>query len=313
MFGTARMRVIMSHDNPPTPCGVYPRGETQDYTVVINGTGNVPPPIPIGLNATNITTASARIYWTPDSTAASYNLRYKKVTETTWTIAPLNDTTISLPGLSSITDYNYAVEAIGGVGNSGYTATQTFTTLGAPLPINAVELTAKRQGANVLVSWTTKSEQNSAHFDVERSEDGINFMKVGQVEAAGFSTNLRSYRFTDVQAAKTMLFYRLKMMDADASYKLSTVRVVAKADDDMTAFLLYPNPAISFVTIALTEAAVKDMRVQVTNQIGQIVKTTLISKGTQLIKLDISVLPKGIYAVTIIGNEVVKVKKLIVR
>ncbi|MGF2414501.1 MAG: GEVED domain-containing protein, partial [Ferruginibacter sp.] len=127
-LGTARMRVIMSHDSPPTPCGVYARGETQDYTVLINDTSTVPPPIPIGLNATNITTASARIFWTPDSTAVSYNMRYKKLTETTWTVAPVNDTTITLPGLSSITNYDYAVEAVGGVGNSGYTATQAFTT-----------------------------------------------------------------------------------------------------------------------------------------------------------------------------------------
>ncbi|MBK9485091.1 MAG: fibronectin type III domain-containing protein [Chitinophagaceae bacterium] len=142
LLGTARMRVIMSHDSPPTPCGVYPRGETQDYTVQINDTSTVPPPIPTGLNANNITTSSARIYWTPDSTAASYNLRYKRFSETTWTIAPLNDTTITLPGLSSITDYDYAVEAVGSVGRSGFTATQAFTTLGSPLPINGVTITA---------------------------------------------------------------------------------------------------------------------------------------------------------------------------
>ncbi|MBL0201574.1 MAG: hypothetical protein IPP81_15950 [Chitinophagaceae bacterium] len=33
--------------------------------------------------------------------------------------------------------------------------------------------------ANVLVSWTTQSEQNSARFDVERSDDGVYFTKVG--------------------------------------------------------------------------------------------------------------------------------------
>jgi hypothetical protein len=307
------MRVIMSHDSPPTPCGVYPRGETQDYTALIGDTSTVPPPIPIGLNATNITTASARIYWTPDNTAASYNLRYKKITETTWTIASISDTTLTVPGLSSITDYNYAVEAIGGVGNSGYTATQTFTTLGGPLPINAVDITAKRQGANVLVNWTTASEQNSAWFDVERSYDGSNFIKIGQVQAAGYSTNLRSYRFTDVNAAKSLLFYRLKMVDADGSYKLSLVRVVTKADAGMQEFILYPNPAVTYVKITLMEPAAKDLQLQITNQMGQIVKSDRVSTGTQLITLDVSQLPKGIYAVVLRGNDAVQVKKLIVR
>ncbi len=312
-LGVARMRVVMSHDSPATPCGVYARGETEDYTVVVSDTSTVPPAIPIGLNVSNITNTSARIYWTPDSTAASYNLRYKKITETTWTIASITDTTITLPGLSSITDYDYACEAVGSAGRSGFTATQTFTTLGGPLPINGVDITAKRQGANVLVSWTTQSEQNSASFDIERSDDGINFIKIGQVQAAGFSTYLRSYRFTDFNVAKSLLFYRLKMVDADGSYKLSTIKVVAKTAADMQEFLLYPNPAISYVNIALMEAAAKDLQLQVTNQMGQIVKSIRVSTGTQLIKIDVSQLPKGIYAVVLIGNDAVQVKKLIVR
>ena len=33
--GTTRMRVTMKNGSAPSPCGVYPRGETEDYTVVI--------------------------------------------------------------------------------------------------------------------------------------------------------------------------------------------------------------------------------------------------------------------------------------
>ena len=34
--GPTRMRVTMSSGNSPSPCGVYARGETEDYTVIIN-------------------------------------------------------------------------------------------------------------------------------------------------------------------------------------------------------------------------------------------------------------------------------------
>lgn len=312
-LGTTRMRVIMSHDSPPTPCGVYARGETEDYTVLINDTSTVPPAIPAGLYVDNITNSSARFSWTPDSTAAAYNLRYKKLSETTWTIASVNDTAITIPGLSAITDYDYACEAVSSIGRSGYTATQTFTTAGGPLPINGLDLSARRQGANVLISWTTVAEQNSAYFDVERSYDGSNFIKIGQVLASGFSTNLRSYRFTDVNAARTLIYYRLKMVDADGRYKHSPVRIITKTDGSIQDFLFYPNPAISYVHIALNEAAATSLQVQVTNQLGQVVKTTRISAGTQFIKLDISELPKGMYAVMVFSNEVVQVKKLIKR
>ncbi len=311
-LGTARMRVIMSHDSPPAPCGVYARGETEDYTVFVNDTSTVPPPIPAGLNVSNITTTSARIYWTPDSTAASYNLRYKKITETTWTIASISDTTITVPGLSSVTDYDYACEAVGSAGRSGFTATQAFTTLGGVLPINGVDITAKRQGANVLVSWSTQSEQNSSMFEVERSYDGISFIKIGSVQAAGNSASIRNYQFTDINAAKSLIFYRIKLVDVDASYKYSPVRMVARSESNTQDFFLYPNPASTTVSLALHKVAEKNMQVQIVNQLGQIVKSSTISKGTQLIRIDISSLPKGIYSVKVGGTEPVQVKQLLI-
>lgn len=311
-LGAARMRVVMSHDNPAAPCGVYARGETEDYTVIINDGSTTPPSVPTGLNVFNITSSGATFSWTPDATAASYNLRYKRQTETTWTIAPSALPSIDIPGLAAATGYDYAVEAVGSAGRSGYTATQAFTTLGPILPITGLDLSARRQGANVLLSWTTMAEQNSARFDIERSVDGIHYTAVGQVPAAGYSASLRSYRFTDMDVAKSILFYRLKMVDADGNYKLSDIRVVAKADTDIQAFLLYPNPAVADVHIVLTKAATKEMQLQVINQAGQVVKTIRVNKGWQLIHMDVSKLGKGIYIVKLTGNQTTQVKKLVI-
>ncbi len=312
-LGTTRMRVIMSHDSPPTPCGAYARGETEDYTVLINSNSIAPPPVPLGLNVSNITNASATFTWTPDTSAASYNLRYKKTTDASWTVAPVNATSITVPALAAGTAYNFSCEAIGSVANSGYGGTQTFTTIGTVIPINGIEVQAKRQGGDVILSWSTQSEQNSAYFDVERSYDGTSFTKIGQVSAAGYSNSVRQYQFADVNVAKAMIFYRLKLVDADGSNKLSPTRVVAKLDNSKQSFLLYPNPAVSNVNLLLNEAAKADMQVHITNSMGQMVQSTRITKGTQLIKLNIGQLPKGIYTVMVVGNEMPIVQKLLVR
>ena len=278
----------------------------------LDHTGTVPPAVPAGLNVSNIGNTSATFTWTPVSNAYLYHLRYKTTAETTWTIASINIPSITITGLSASTSYNYACEAISNGGPSGYSATQTFTT-GIVLPINGLEIMARRQGENVLISWSTQSEQNSAWFDVERSYNGIDFTKIGRVNAAGYSSNVRNYGFTDVNAAKSLIFYRLKLVDADGSYKLSLIRVVTKSDGNKHEFLLYPNPAVLNVSIVLNEAATEDMQLQVTNQMGQIVKTTRLSKGTQLIKLDISKLPKGIYAVKLTDSKIVQINKLLIQ
>lgn len=300
MFGTTRMRVIMSHDSPPTPCGNYARGETQDYTVVINGIGGVPPPIPIGLNATNITTASARIYWTTDSTAASYNLRYKKRTETTWTIAPLNDTTISLPGLSSITNYDYAVEARGSVGNSGYTPTQSFTTLGVILPINGIELSAKRNEANVIVNWSTQSEQNSSYFEIERSYNGIDFIKVGKMMAFGNSNSIRNYEFMDVNTSKFQIYYRIKMIDVDGNFKNSPIAKVAKIAGNSQPTLLYPNPATTYLNIDINDNTANNKYYY---EVYDVIGKRAMAKSLIGNSINISSLNTGVYFIKLYDNN----------
>lgn len=314
LLGPTRMRVVMSHDSPPNPCGVYARGETEDYTFLINDNSTVPPPVPTGLNAFNITTSSADFSWTPDNNAVSYRLRYKKASETEWTIASVNTPSIVVPaGLTPNTLYNYACESVGSSGFSGFSATQIFTTINGPLAINGVDITVKRIGTNVLVSWSTQSEQRSNSFDIERSFDGIKFYKIGQVQAAGNSTSLRNYQFTDIGVSKAMIYYRLKMINADGTYKVSEIQIVAKADGNMQEFQVYPNPATSYVNIAFDQAVTNDMQLQITNQMGQVVKVIKINAGTQLIKVSVEELPQAIYAVILIGNEKIGVKKLVVK
>jgi hypothetical protein len=277
----------------------------------MNDNNTEPPQIPTGLFVYNITNTGATFSWTPDNSAVSYHLRYKRTTETTWTVASINVPSITVTGLAANTSYDYACETVGSAGPSGYSATQTFTT-GTVLPVNGIEIMARRQGANVIVSWTTQSEQNSAYFNVERSYDGIVFTTIGRVQAAGFSNNLSSYQFTDMNAAKSIIFYRLKLVDADAGYKLSPVRVVAKSDGVIRQFLLYPNPATNNITIVLNQAAKEDMQLQIINSMGQIVKNARIEFGTQVSGLNVSELPKGIYVLKLTGSDGVQSLKLVI-
>lgn len=310
-LGQTRMRIVMDHDNPASPCGVYARGETEDYTVLIGDNNTEPPQIPTGLNVSNITNTSATFSWTPDNSAYEYHLRYKPSIATTWTVASVNAPSVIAMGLTTFTQYDYACEAVGSGGPSGYSATQTFVT-GSALPIIGLELMARRQGEDVLINWNTQSEQNSAWFEIERSNDGIVFSQIGLVQAAGLSNNIRNYQFTDVNAAKSMIFYRIKLVDADGSYKFSPVRVVARSDDNRNEFLLYPNPATSTVNIVLNKATSEDMQLQIINSMGQVVRTSRLNISTQVLMLDVSKLSKGFYILKLSGSSEVQSVKLVI-
>jgi hypothetical protein len=89
--------------------------------------------------------------------------------------------------------------------------------------------------------------------------------------------------------------------------------VVAKADAVVQDFMLYPNPAVTDVKIVLTDVAANEMELQLINQLGQVVKTTAVKKGSQLINLDVTSMARGMYVVKLTGNGTVQIKKLVVR
>src|SRR6185369_8464690 len=68
---------------------------------------------------------------------------------------------------------------------------------GNPLPVKLISFTAKVSDNNAVLNWITATEKNNDHFNIERSIDGINFIKVGEVKGAGNSTGILKYNFTD--------------------------------------------------------------------------------------------------------------------
>lgn len=121
-----------------------------------------------------------------------------------------------------------------------------------PLPVELRSFSARRQGAGVLVQWSTASEANSARFEVERqagAESGA-FASVGTVAARGTSRQLTDYRFPDATAPASLLYYRLRQVDADGRAAFSpVVAVPATAVPPLAA--LYPIPAHDWLVVEL--------------------------------------------------------------
>jgi alpha-tubulin suppressor-like RCC1 family protein len=136
-------------------------------------------------------------------------------------------------------------------------STWTLGSLSAPLPVELLEFTAARQGADVQLSWHTASEQNSERFEVERSADGRSFERITTVAAQGSSTSPTAYSYLDhspIHPFTHSLFYRLRQVDTDGSASYSPVRAVTFTHSPIHSFTLYPNPAHDAVTVTGLQA-----------------------------------------------------------
>lgn len=98
------------------------------------------------------------------------------------------------------------------------------TKLISPLPVSLTSFTAKANKiGNVDLAWTTASEQNNSHFEVNRSTDGANFNTIDKVNGNGTTATVNNYSYTDNSPAAGVNYYQLKQIDFDGKSTLSKV------------------------------------------------------------------------------------------
>ncbi|HRH56145.1 MAG TPA: T9SS type A sorting domain-containing protein, partial [Chitinophagales bacterium] len=67
--------------------------------------------------------------------------------------------------------------------------------------------------SSVQINWSTASEFNSKQFIIQRSEDGVHYVTVAVVPAAGFSNQPINYSITDTSVTANSNYYRLIEID----------------------------------------------------------------------------------------------------
>jgi hypothetical protein len=181
---------------------------------------------------------------------------------------------------------------------------------GGPAPVILTGFSAQRnKSSDVEIAWQTEQEINSSRFEIERAYDNISFEKIGTISAAGNSSLLKSYSFTDnSNNSKKASLYRIKMIDIDGSVTYSETKSVKGSNITAADFLIYPNPgyANSKITIGqLNGPAV----IKFFDLSGRVVKTVSLENSNST---EISDLQKGTYFVQITekNSGIVQVKKL---
>jgi hypothetical protein len=114
----------------------------------------------------------------------------------------------------------------------------------AATPVELSSLIAVGQGRNVQLSWVTKTEVNTSMFQIERTTQSTQiWSKVGEVAASGNSNSTKEYGFTDKMLNSGKYIYRLKMVDADGTFKYSdAVEAEVALPNDYAISQNYPNP-----------------------------------------------------------------------
>lgn len=113
-----------------------------------------------------------------------------------------------------------------------------------PLPVELVSFTGAATADGITLKWSTASEDNNSHFEVERSTDGKAFEKISQVQGHGNSSVMLYYDHLDQRPKPGTNYYRLKQVDIDGQFEYSKI-IAVNASESMAQELqviLSPNP-----------------------------------------------------------------------
>lgn len=181
-------------------------------------------------------------------------------------------------------------------GTSGSNCSYTITAFNATvLPITLKYLTAwKRPDANRL-TWMTTSEKNFSHFEIEKSTDGANFIRIATIYGRGSNDLEATYSYDDNEM-KSLQFYRLKYIDIGGKYAYSNVIRVNRNDATITK-VVFSNKVTSMLALRIIDLPANDLSIKIIDNSGREVRSqhVKINDGENSINLNTGSIPSGFY------------------
>jgi hypothetical protein len=178
----------------------------------------------------------------------------------------------------------------------------TLSSINNPLPVLFILFNAKCNGNNVLLTWKTAQEQNSSHFNIESSMDGIVWTVIGNRPAAGNSNIEQTYTFTDNSPVQKS-YYRIAQYDIDTRVQYTSVlKAPCDASDRLK---VWPNPFSATVFVNITANSRSASAIKVYDMKGSLIKVqrTELLQGSNQVSVNMKNLSAGMYMLIIEWNN----------
>ncbi|MBL7748678.1 MAG: T9SS type A sorting domain-containing protein, partial [Chitinophagaceae bacterium] len=152
------------------------------------------------------------------------------------------------------------------------------------LPLNLLAFDGKAVQSGNLLNWKTANEVNFSHFEIERSTDGREFIKIGTQP----SNTSGHYEYLDATATTAdQYYYRLKMVDRDGRFSNSKIIRINNTGKALVG-QAYPNPTTGIASVDINAVTNETWTFSVVDVMGRVLHTFTrnLPKGNHTILLD---------------------------
>lgn len=144
-----------------------------------------------------------------------------------------------------------------------------------PLSVNLIEFYSKANEGTTDLNWKSINETNFSHYDLERSEDGENFVKIVKVLGKGGPNSSAIYQHRDERMKNKVIYYRLKMIDMDGTFEYSNIISVDPNNDSQDAYsIIHSSFNNNFLKVNLLSKKNSSVTFSLYNSLGKLVSTS---------------------------------------
>jgi len=236
-------------------------------------------------------------------------VQYQSVTQSsnTWW-SPLTGTVdvatnIYTPANEPYTSYIYGAAYPNIIFNNRF----TFGSTDAPLPIELIDWTVKWLDNNKtrsILNWTTASEINSAHFEIQHTKDLSSWVIIGSIQASGNSSSTVNYEYIDNNPYSSITYYRLKQVDYDGSFTYSNILALTKDNTVIEIINIYPNPVENTVFFEVLSTQNTNVNTYIIDPLGKAIFTrkAQVVVGKNLFYINIRHFASGTYILKVVTD-----------
>lgn len=168
----------------------------------------------------------------------------------------------------------------------------------ASLPVTWLSFEGYNLNNTNRLYWKTASEINNDYFEIQQSDDAINYTYKGKVKGSGNSNEMKSYSFTDNSSKTTgFSYYRIKQVDFDGVSRFSKTISISNNGITNDFFSLKSDIVSNNLSVTIYTTIQDSYYFQIKDVLGKNLTNQNIDlpKGDSGLKYDISSFKPGIY------------------
>jgi secreted PhoX family phosphatase len=172
-----------------------------------------------------------------------------------------------------------------------------------PLPLKLTGFDATFHNDRVQIKWSASEAYNHSYFEIERSENGIDFKSIYRNTEEMNSGTKSFMQFDNDLPDNNIIYYRIKQCDRDNQCHYSNVKAVHLIQNKTV--IIYPVPVRETLNITYHSVIAKKLSFQIINNTGalQLQKIHFLKKGDNKLTLSTKGLNSGNYYLVTTGGE----------